>query len=53
MALMRDYDLNESIMDEQLVDTDSDKQSSEKIIQKMNSILEIKNIIFIQVNLMK
>ena len=32
-----DYDLNESIMNEQLVDTDSDKQSSEKIIQKMNS----------------
>ncbi len=31
-----DYDLNESIMNEQLVDTDSDKQSSEKIIQKMN-----------------
>ena len=24
-------------MDEQLVDTDSDKQSSEKVIQKMNS----------------
>ena len=32
-----DYDLNESRMDEQLVDTDSDKQSTEKIIQKMNS----------------
>jgi len=31
-----DYDLNESIMNEQLVDTDSNKQSDEKIIQKMN-----------------
>ena len=31
-----DYDLNESIMNEQLVDTDSNKQSNEKIIQKMN-----------------
>ena len=32
-----DYDLNESIMNEQLVDTDSKKQSNEKIIQKMNA----------------
>ena len=32
-----DYDLSKSRMDEQLVDTDSDKQSTEKIIQKMNS----------------
>ena len=32
-----DYDLNEFKMDEQLVDTDSEKQSSENIIQKMNS----------------
>jgi len=31
-----EYDLNESRIDEQLVDTDSDKQSAEKIIQKMN-----------------
>ncbi len=31
-----DYDLNDSIMDEQLVDTDSNKQSNEKIIQKTN-----------------
>ena len=31
-----DYDLNDSIMDEQLVDTDSNKQSNEKIVQKMN-----------------
>jgi len=32
-----DCDLSKSRMDEQLVDTDSDKQSTEKIIQKMNS----------------
>ena len=32
-----DYDLDESILNEQLVDTDSSKQSSEKIIQKMNA----------------
>ena len=32
-----EYDLSESIMDEQLVDTDSKKQSTEKIIQKMNT----------------
>ena len=32
-----DYDLSKSRMDEQLVDTDSDKKSTEKIIQKMNS----------------
>ena len=36
-GLDSEYDLNEFKMDEQLVDTDSDKQSSEKIIQKMNS----------------
>ncbi len=30
-----DFDLNESIMDEQLMDTDSNKQSNEKIIQKL------------------
>ncbi len=32
-----DYDLSEYKIDEQLVDTDSTKESSEKIIQKMNS----------------
>ena len=32
-----DYDISEFKMDEQLVDTDSDKQSSEKIVQKINS----------------
>jgi len=32
-----DYDLNDTIMNEQLVDTDSNKQSNKKIIQKMNS----------------
>ena len=30
-----DFDLNESIMNEQLVDTDSNEQSNEKIFQKM------------------
>jgi len=32
-----DFDFNESTMDEQLVDTDSNKQNNEKIIQKMNT----------------
>jgi len=31
-----DYNLNEYAMDEQLVDTDSNKESSENVIQKMN-----------------
>ena len=37
-----DYDLDEYRMDEQLVDTDSDQQSSEKVIQKMNASIEDK-----------
>ena len=36
-GLDADYDFNELNMDEQLVDTDSEKQSSEKIVQKLNS----------------
>ncbi len=32
-----DYDVNEFRMDEQLVDTDSEQQSSEQIIQKFNN----------------
>jgi len=36
-GLDSDYDLNEFKMNEQLVDTDSDTQSSEKIVQKINS----------------
>ncbi len=32
-----DFDLSESIMDEKLVDTDSNKESNEKILQKTNS----------------
>ncbi len=32
-----DYDLNDSKIDEQLVDTNSDKQSNEKVSQKINS----------------
>ena len=31
-----EFDLNDSQIDEQLMDTDSDKQSNEKIIQKVN-----------------
>ncbi len=31
-----DFDINDSMIDEQLVDTDSSKQSNEKIVQKMN-----------------
>ena len=35
-SLDSDYDIDEYKMDEQLVDTDSDKQSSEQVIQKKN-----------------
>ena len=37
-----DYDLDEYKMDEQLVDTDSEKQSSENIIQKTNTSINDK-----------
>ena len=37
-----DYDLDEYRMDEQLVDTDSDKQSSVSVFQKMNAGIEDK-----------
>ena len=37
-----DYDLDEYRMDEQLVDTYSDKQSSESVFQKMNAGIEDK-----------
>jgi len=37
-----DYDLDEYRMDEQLVDTDSDKQSSKAVFQKMNAGIEDK-----------
>ena len=37
-----DYDLDEYRMDEQLVDTDSDKQSSETVFQKINAGIEDK-----------
>ena len=36
-GLEGDYDLNDSVINEQLVDTDSNKQSNEKVIQKMNN----------------
>ncbi len=35
-GLEGDYDFNESVIDEQLIDTDSNKESNEKIIQKIN-----------------
>ena len=42
-----DYDFNDFAMDEQLVDTESDKQSSEKVLQKMdNSIIDKEYKIF-------
>ena len=37
-----DYDLDEYKMNEQLVDTDSEKQSSENIIQKINTSINDK-----------
>jgi len=36
-SLDGDYNISESVMNEQLVDTDSDKESTERIIQKMNT----------------
>ena len=36
VSLDSDYDIDEYKLDEQLVDTDSDKQSSEQVIQKKN-----------------
>ena len=41
-AIDGDYDFSEYEMNEQLVDTDSDKENSEKIIQKKNQINEEK-----------
>tara|TARA_B100000700_G_scaffold317601_1_gene409266 strand:- start:3563 stop:5365 length:1803 start_codon:yes stop_codon:yes gene_type:complete len=37
------YDLSEIELDEKLVDTDSEKQSSENVIQKMNKDLSLKD----------
>ena len=52
-SLDSDYDIDEYKLDEQLVDTDSDKQSSEQVIQK--KILIILNLEYkiLQQNLMK
>ena len=41
-AIDADYDFDEYKMDEQLVDTDSEKQSSENIIQKINTSINDK-----------
>ena len=35
-SLDSDYDINEYKLDEQLIDTDSDKQSNEEVVQKIN-----------------
>ena len=40
-------------MDEQLVDTDSEEQSSENVNQKMNLDLIDKNYKYLQISLMK
>ena len=46
-SLDSDYDIDEYKLDEQLVDTDSDKQSSEQVIQKKNkNELELEYKIF-------
>ncbi len=42
-GLEGDYDFNESVMDEQLIDTNSNKESNEKIIQKTNSDIGVKD----------
>ena len=44
-GLDADYDLNEFRMDEQLVDTNSEEQGSENIIQKINSNIRNKEYI--------
>ncbi len=41
-GLESDYDLNEFKMDEQLVDTESDQESSEQVVQKLNTLSENK-----------
>ena len=41
-GLESDYDFNEFKMDEQLVDTESDQESSEQVVQKLNSLSENK-----------
>ena len=43
MGAETDYDVNEFRMDEQLVDTESDQQSSEQVIQKLNKNTEEKD----------
>ena len=48
-----EYDFSEHKIDEQIVDTDSEKQSSETIIQKVEGNLAIRIIRFSQKNLMK
>jgi len=42
-GLDAEYDFNEHKIDEQLIDTDSNKESSETILQKMNDAISDKN----------
>ena len=46
VSLDSDYDIDDYKLDEQLVDTDSDKQSNEKVIQKKINELNIEYKIF-------
>ena len=48
-----EYDLSDHVMDEQLVDADSEKASTQNISQKKIQTLLIKNIKFILINMMK
>ena len=52
-SLDSDYDIDEYKLDEQLVDTDSDQQSNEQVIQKKYLKILILNIKYLQMNLMK
>ena len=53
MHLDSDYDIDEYKLDEQLIDTDSDKQSNEQVIQKINkSNLNLEYKIF-TINMMR
>ena len=48
-----DYNLDEYSIDEQIIDTNSEKQNYEKIIQKMNASFVDKNYTIYTINLMK
>ena len=52
-SLDSDYNIDEFKMDEQLVDTDSDKESSEQVIQKKILIILTLNTKYLRQNLTK